>query len=66
MPNYTPSTFIWTPPPAAAIEQVRRVRTKHEDSTHVVLILRLILQNGRDNFICHQIVKTGVMNMIKA
>ena len=45
MPNYTPSTFIWTPSSAAArtvIAQVRRARTKHKDSTHILLVPRLM------------------------
>lgn len=44
-PNYSPGTFIWTPPPAAglvAIEQLRRARVKRELSTHVFVLPRLM------------------------
>ena len=45
MPSYKSGTFIWTPPPAAAkvaVEQLRRARLKHHDSTHVFLVPRLM------------------------
>ena len=45
IPSFSSGTFIWTPPPAAgqvAVEQLRRARLKREESTHVVVIPRLM------------------------
>jgi hypothetical protein len=45
IPKYKPGTFVWTPPPAGgliAVEQLRRARLKREDSTHIVIIPRLM------------------------
>ena len=49
-PNYKDGTFIWTPPPAAAqtaVEQLRKARLKRENSTHVVIIPRLMTPEWR-------------------
>ena len=45
IPRYQAGTYIWTPPPAGgqiAVEQIRRARLKRENSTHVVIIPRLM------------------------
>ena len=45
IPLYQSSTYIWTPPPAGAhlaVEQLRRARLKRENSTHVVIVPRLM------------------------
>ena len=44
-PKYKSGTYVWTPPPAAAlvaVEQLRRARHKREDSTHIFLVPRLM------------------------
>jgi hypothetical protein len=44
-PNISPGTFVWTPPPAAAmvaLEELRKARIKRQDSLHVVVIPRLL------------------------
>jgi hypothetical protein len=41
----TPGTFVWTPPPAAAIvalEELRKSRIKRQDSTHFFVCSRLL------------------------
>ena len=45
IPRYKAGTFIWTPPPAGgliAVEQLRRARLKRENSTHIMIIPRLM------------------------
>ena len=45
MPAYKSGTYVWLPPPAGAhlaVEQLRRARLKREDSTHVVIVPRLM------------------------
>ena len=45
VPTYKKGNFVWTPPPAAAeacLEEVRKARHKHQDSTHVILVPRLM------------------------
>ena len=45
IPEYKSGTYIWTPPPAGAqlaVEQLRRARLKRENSTHVVVLPRLM------------------------
>ena len=45
MPQTQPGIYIWDPPPAAAdvaLEQLRKARIKRQDSTHVILIPRLM------------------------
>ena len=40
-----PGTFIWTPPPAAAdaaFEELRKARLKRQQSTHIILVPRLM------------------------
>ena len=49
-PLYKRGIFIWTPPPAAAqvaVEQLRRARGKREDSTHVVVVPKLMAPEWR-------------------
>jgi hypothetical protein len=50
IPTYRAGTYIWTPPPAGgqlAVEQLRRARLKREDSTHVVIIPRLMMMEWK-------------------
>ena len=45
IPRYQSGTYIWTPPPAGgliAVEQLRRARLKRENSTHIVIMPRLM------------------------
>ena len=45
IPSYCSGTYIWMPPPAGAqlaVEQLRRARLKRENSTHVVIVPRLM------------------------
>ena len=45
IPTYASGTYVWTPPPAGAllaVEQLRRARLKRENSTHVVILPRLM------------------------
>lgn len=45
MPDTKKGTFIWSPPPAAAatcVEELRKARIKRQESTHIVLIPRLM------------------------
>ena len=45
VPSYKKGLFIWTPPPAAAgvaIEELRKARHKHTDSTHLFIVPRLM------------------------
>ena len=40
-PEYEGGTYVWTPPPSAAIiavEQLRRARLKRENSTHIMIV----------------------------
>ena len=44
-PTYRKGTFVWTPPPAAAetmLEEVRKARHRRTQSTHLILIPRLM------------------------
>jgi hypothetical protein len=43
--NYTPGTFVWAPPPAAAdvaLEEMRKAVLKRQDSSHVFVCPRLL------------------------
>ena len=45
IPIIQAGTFVWSPPPAAcnvAIEELRKTRIKRQDSTHIILIPRLM------------------------
>jgi hypothetical protein len=45
IPSYSSGTYVWTPPPAGAqlaVKQLRRARLKRENSTHVVIVPRLM------------------------
>lgn len=44
-PNIKSGTFFWSPPPAASnvcLEELRKARIKRQDSTHIILIPRLL------------------------
>ena len=44
-PTVGAGTFIWDPPPAAAyvaLKQLRKARIKRQNSTHVIIVLRLM------------------------
>lgn len=50
VPLYKKGLFIWTPPPAAAgvaIEELRKARHKHTDSTHLFVVPRLMAPHWR-------------------
>ena len=50
IPEYREATYIWTPPPAAAlvaVEQLRRARLKREGSTHIMILPRLMTPEWR-------------------
>ena len=43
--TYKPGLFVWAPPPAAAhicIEEIRKARIKRQESTHVIVVTRLM------------------------
>ena len=45
IPTYKKGEFVWTPAPAAAeacLEELRKARHKHQDSSHIILIPRLM------------------------
>ena len=45
VPTIQSGTFIWSPPPAAcnvAIEELRKARIKRQDSTHIIVVPRLM------------------------
>ena len=54
MPEYKTGIFIWEPPPGVArfaVEQLRQARMKRQNSTHVLLIPRLMTPEWRRNVI---------------
>lgn len=45
IPTYKSGKFVWTPAPAAAeacLEEIRKARHKHTNSTHLIMIPRLL------------------------
>ena len=49
-PTYQKGTFVWTPPPAAAeamLEEVRKARHRRTESTHIILVPRLMAPSWR-------------------
>ena len=50
MPGLRSGIYVWAPPPAAAdtaLEELRKARHKRQDSTHVVLVPRLMTPRWR-------------------
>ena len=50
MPNYEAGIWVWSPPPAAALwalEELRQARQKRQDSAHIILIPKLMVQEWR-------------------
>ena len=45
LPTFKPGKFVWSPPPAAAeacLEELRKARHKRSDSSHIVVIPRVL------------------------
>lgn len=55
IPHAVSGTFVWAPPPAAAllaVEQLRQAQLKCEQSTHFFLIPRLMMPEWRRQLFC--------------